>query len=72
MKTSPLICRANQWTGFYKITVSVMKELNKNYKSQLQIMLFFSYDKAIRYLKEAIEIFLQVSEDEIEILTVVY
>ena len=35
-------------------------------------MLFFSYDKAIRYLKEAIEIFLQVSEDEIEILPVVY
>ena len=25
---SPLICRANQWTGFYMITASVMKELN--------------------------------------------
>ena len=27
IETSPLICRANQWTGFYMITVSVMKEL---------------------------------------------
>ena len=23
-----LFCRANQWTGFYMITVSIMKELN--------------------------------------------
>ena len=28
IETSPLICRANQWTGFYTITVPVMKELN--------------------------------------------
>ena len=28
MKTSPLICRANQWTGFYMITAPVMKELS--------------------------------------------
>ena len=27
MKTSPLICRANQWTGFYMIRTSVMKGL---------------------------------------------
>ena len=27
IETSPLIYRANQWTGFYMITVSVMKEL---------------------------------------------
>ena len=27
METSPLICGANQWTGFYMITASVMKEL---------------------------------------------
>ena len=30
IETSPLICSANQWTGFYMITASVMKELNKN------------------------------------------
>ena len=29
IETSPLICRANQWTGFYMITASVMKELHK-------------------------------------------
>ena len=28
IETSPLICSANQWTGFYMITVSIMKELN--------------------------------------------
>ena len=27
METSPLICRANQWTGFFMTTASVMKEL---------------------------------------------
>ena len=27
METSPLICSANQWTGFYMIGTSVMKEL---------------------------------------------
>ena len=27
IQTSPLICGANQWTGFYMITASVMKEL---------------------------------------------
>ena len=28
IETSPLICRTNQWTGFYMIGTSVMKELN--------------------------------------------
>ena len=27
IETSPLICSANQWTGFYMIGPSVMKEL---------------------------------------------
>ena len=29
IETSPLICRANQWTGFYMITASVLKELSE-------------------------------------------
>ena len=29
METSPLICRANQWTGLYMITAPVMKELSR-------------------------------------------
>ena len=29
MESSPLICPANQWTGFYMISASVMKGLNK-------------------------------------------
>ena len=29
METSPLISRTNQWTGFYMIGISVMKELNE-------------------------------------------
>ena len=27
IETSPLICSANQWTGFYMIWTSVIKEL---------------------------------------------
>ena len=27
IETSPLICSANQWTGFYMIETYVMKEL---------------------------------------------
>ena len=30
METSLLICSANQWTAFYMIWTSVMKELKKN------------------------------------------
>ena len=30
--TSPLICRENQWTGFYMIGTSVMKELSQSPK----------------------------------------
>ena len=33
MKTSPLFCSVNQWTGFYMITTLVMKELKKISKS---------------------------------------
>ena len=29
IETSPLICRANQWIGFYMITASAMKELTQ-------------------------------------------
>ena len=32
IETSPLICRANQWTGFYMIWTSVMKELKYEYR----------------------------------------
>ena len=32
IETSPLICRANQWTGFHMITASVMKELKHLFK----------------------------------------
>ena len=28
IETSPLICRANQWTGFYVVVTSARKELN--------------------------------------------
>ena len=28
IETSPLICSANQWTGFYMIETTVMNDLN--------------------------------------------
>ena len=30
-ETSPLICLANQWTGFYMITASIIKELKVSF-----------------------------------------
>ena len=35
LETSPLTCFTSQWTGFYMITASVMKELNCYTVSQL-------------------------------------
>ena len=37
IETSPLICRANQWTGFYMIGTSAMKELNTDSRDTLMI-----------------------------------
>ena len=37
IETSPLICSANQWTGFYMITASVMKELKYNLRRHLNL-----------------------------------
>ena len=31
IETSPLSCTANQWTGFYMIGISVMKELSVSF-----------------------------------------
>ena len=44
METGPFICRAIQWTGFYTIETSVMKELKVQYT-------FFFYKKNF-YKKE--------------------
>ena len=35
VETGPLICRAHQWTGFYMITASVMKQLKDLYRLRL-------------------------------------
>ena len=35
IETSPLICSANLWTGFYMITAPVMKELTRENNSKL-------------------------------------
>ena len=32
IETSPLVCKANQWTGFYIIGTSVLKELNTEHQ----------------------------------------
>ena len=47
IETSPLICSANQWTGFYMISASVMKGLNVKMlgqcKKQINISLNFCW-----------------------------
>ena len=47
IETSPLICSANQWTGFYMITASVMKGLN----AMLWVPVSKTYSKINTYLK---------------------
>ena len=37
IETSPLICRVNQWTGFYMIGTSIMKKMNDLANSSLNI-----------------------------------
>ena len=41
-ETSPLIYIANQWTGFYMILTSVMKELKKTYSKLIIKLQSFS------------------------------
>ena len=36
IETSPLICSANQWAGFYTITASVMTELSQSILQDIQ------------------------------------
>ena len=44
IETSPLICKANQWSGFYMVRASVMKELRpceqlQNFTLQIKLSL---------------------------------
>ena len=56
IETSPLICRANQWTGFCMITASIMKELKlgspRTFQVQVQYIL-----KSNRVQKDSLNIF---------------
>ena len=48
IETSRLICRANQWTGFYMITASAMKELSNFSMTCIHLLLMFRrYQKDI-------------------------
>ena len=40
IKTSPFIWSANQWTGFYMIAASVMKEVNISLFSLVNVNFF--------------------------------
>ena len=65
IETSPLICGANQWTGFYMITASVMKGLTlstgellldpftiKNWKCDESLLPDISWSDIYHYLIE--------------------
>ena len=63
METSPLTCSANQWTGFYMTTASVMKELSSySFNPQIRNMqlftLFNQYLFVIYFLFFILELFL--------------
>ena len=44
IETSPLICIANQWIGFYMIGNSVMKELSSKRRSSRDVKLWYLRD----------------------------
>ena len=50
IETSPLICSANQWTGFYMTTASVMKDLKTREAMNAKIPVFVIYVEATIYL----------------------
>ena len=55
IETSPLICRTNQWTGFYMITASVMKRvknLTKDISTQVETRYFLDFSKYLKNYKK--------------------
>ena len=44
IETSPLVCRANQWTCFYMIGTFVMKELKKSYLFEVYSSFLSAFD----------------------------
>ena len=50
IETSPLICSANKWTGFYIITASVMKELTILSWSLFNTLMDLSYSTFVSKL----------------------
>ena len=50
METSPLIFRANEWTGFCMITASIIKELNDS-DTKFHNSLDFPYFHSNDYLR---------------------
>ena len=42
IETSPLICRANKWTGFYMIVNIVMKEIKKSLYDMINLQIHVS------------------------------
>ena len=55
MKTSPLICYANQWTGFYRIVTHFMKELkNKKLNEVKTVEIIIKTPQIIHVQKEVL------------------
>ena len=48
IETGPLTCSANQWTGFYMITASVMKELSTLGQMKIKIVEMFKHQKQFK------------------------
>ena len=49
--TSSLICSANQWTGFYMITASVMKELRSYLATIFLSLINAQVSKLVKVIK---------------------
>ena len=58
IETSTLICKSNQWTGFYMITATVMKELNINHMS-------FIFTGVVVRMCSVKKLFLKISQNSL-------
>ena len=62
IETSPLIYSANQWTGFYMITVSIMKELMKKLCiTETELRKSVDYKKSVYFFASILNIFQSLS-----------
>ena len=64
IETSPLICSANQWAGFYMISTSVMKALSNSFQPSQTMISVTSYLIASKMLRLKLKTYQKLQEEK--------